>query len=167
MIEDVRDAVGVIDGVIDIVGVIEGVAVVLGELLTVGLVLEVKLTETDRVMLIEGEGETEVDTLLDEVGELVILQVEEGETLWEGEFEGLLVGLGEGEGVEVVLLVVLTDCEGECEIEGVGVVETEGLVDEVVVVLVSGMNREGLMLEDKDPFVELADKGLALGDNDV
>lgn len=78
---------------------------------------------------------------------------------------GLLVGLGEGEGVEVVLIIVLTDCEGE--IEGMGVVEMEGLVDKVLVVLVSGMDREGLMLEDKDSFVELSSKGLALGDNDV
>lgn len=80
---------------------------------------------------------------------------------------GLLVGLGEGKGVEVVLIVVLIDCEGECEIEGVGVAEMEGLVDKVIVVLVAGIAREALMLEDKDTLVELSSKGLALGDNDV
>jgi hypothetical protein len=121
--------------------------------LGLGLVLGVKLGE--------------VDTLLDEVGELVILLVKDGETLWEGEFAGLLVGLGEGEWVEVVLVVMLVDCEGTNELEGVGVVETEGLVDEVTVALVVGMEREGLMLEDKDTLVALSSKGLALGDNDT
>lgn len=46
-----------------------------------------------------------------------------------------------------------------------GVAEAEGPADEVMVALIVG--RERLMLENKDAFVELSSKGLALGDSDA